>query len=316
MKALITGVDGFVGKYLSEYLLKQDYEIYGTTISENYKNDKINVKKMNLLDTEQVNAVINDVKPDKIFHLAGQSAVGFSWKEPALTISVNVNGTVNLLEAVKNYSKDSKILIIGSSDQYGIIKPEDCPIKETQLQIPQSPYGISKKTQEELGKLYVKAYKMNIIFVRAFNHIGAGQGENFVVPDFASKIVKIEKGAIPVLKVGNLDTLRDFTDVRDIARGYVMLLENGKIGESYNIGSGNVVRVRQILEKLVNLSNKEIKIEIDKEKFRPVDIPIVQCDNSKIKRDTGWKPEISIDETLKDVLKYWRKINTKKGVLR
>ena len=306
MKALITGVDGFVGKYLSEYLLKQDYEVYGTTISENYKNNKINVEKMNLLDTEQINKVINDVKPDKIFHLAGQSAVGLSWEKPVLTVNINVNGTLNLLEAVRNYSKDSKILIIGSSDQYGPIKPEECPIKENKIQNPQSPYGVSKKAQEEMCKLYVNAYNMNIVMVRAFNHIGAGQSKNFVVADFASKIVKIEKGAIPVLKVGNLDTLRDFTDVRDIVRGYVMLLENGKIGESYNIGSGNVIKVKDILKKLISLSYKEIKVEIDKEKFRPVDVPIVQCDNSKIKEDTGWKPEISIDETLKDVLEYWR----------
>ena len=305
-KVLVTGIDGFVARYLYDYLLKSGYDVYGTTINETYKNDKIKIFKMNLLNVENVNDVIKNIKPDMIFHLAGQSAVGLSWQKPVLTIDVNVNGTLNLLEAVKNNNINPKILIIGSSDQYGIIKPEDCPIKETQMQIPQSPYGISKKTQEELGKLYVKAYKMNIIFVRAFNHIGAGQGENFVVPDFASKIVKIEKGAIPVLKVGNLDTLRDFTDVRDIVRGYVMLLENGKIGESYNIGSGNVIKVKDILKKLISLSYKEIKVEIDKEKFRPVDVPIVQCDNSKIKEDTGWKPEISIDETLKDVLEYWR----------
>lgn len=305
-KVLVTGIDGFVARYLYDYLLKSGYDVYGTTINETYKNDKIKIFKMNLLNVENVNDVIKNIKPDMIFHLAGQSAVGLSWQKPVLTIDVNVNGTLNLLEAVKNNNINPKILIVGSSDQYGIIKPEDCPIKETQMQIPQSPYGISKKTQEELGKLYVKAYKMNIIFVRAFNHIGAGQGENFVVPDFASKIVKIEKGAIPVLKVGNLDTLRDFTDVRDIVRGYVMLLENGKIGESYNIGSGNVIKVKDILKKLISLSYKEIKVEIDKEKFRPVDVPIVQCDNSKIKEDTGWKPEISIDETLKDVLEYWR----------
>ena len=251
MKVLITGIDGFVAGYLSEYLLKNDYDIYGTTIKESYKNARIKILKMNLLDVENVNNVIKNISPDMIFHLAGQSAVGLSWQKPVLTIDVNVNGTLNLLEAVKNSNVNSKILIVGSSDQYGIIKPENCPIKETQPQIPQSPYGISKKTQEEIGKLYVKAYNMNIIFVRAFNHIGARQSENFVVPDFASKIVKIEKGANPILKVGNLDTLRDFTDVRDIVRGYVMLLENGKIGESYNIGSGNVVKVKDILEKLV-----------------------------------------------------------------
>ena len=305
-KVLVTGIDGFVAGYLYDYLLKSGYDVYGTTIDETYKNDKIKIFKMNLLNAENVNDVIENIKPDMIFHLAGQSAVGLSWKEPVLTMSVNVNGTLNLLEAVKNNNINPKILIIGSSDQYGIIKPEDCPIKETQLQNPQSPYGISKKTQEEIGKLYVNAYKMNIIFVRAFNHIGAGQGENFVVPDFASKIVKIEKGAIPVLKVGNLDTLRDFTDVRDIVRGYVMVLESGKIGESYNIGSGHIIKVKEILEKLVSLSNKKIKIEIDEKRFRPVDVPIVQCDNTKIKKDTGWSPEISIDKTLKDVLKYWR----------
>mgnify|MGYP000911375058 FL=1 len=305
-KVLVTGIDGFVARYLYDYLLKSGYDVYGTTINEIYTNDKIKIFKMNLLNAENVNNVIKNIKPNMIFHLAGQSAVGLSWQKPVLTIDVNVNGTLNLLEAVKNNNINPKILIVGSSDQYGIIKPEDCPIKETQLQIPQSPYGISKKTQEELGKLYVKAYKMNIIFVRAFNHIGAGQGENFVIPDFASKIVKIEKGADPILKVGNLDTWRDFTDVRDIVKGYLMLLKNGKVGESYNIGSGNVIKVKDILKKLISLSYKEIKVEIDKEKFRPVDVPIVQCDNTKIKKDTGWSPEISIDKTLKDVLKYWR----------
>ncbi|NWO26310.1 GDP-mannose 4,6-dehydratase [Leptotrichia sp. oral taxon 417] len=305
-KVLVTGVDGFVAGYLSDYLFKSGYDVYGTTISETYKNDKIKIFKMNLLDAENVSDVIKNISPNMIFHLAGQSAVGLSWQKPVLTIDVNVNGTLNLLEAVRINNINSRILIIGSSDQYGTIKPEDCPIKETQLQNPQSPYGISKKTQEEIGKLYVKAYKMNIIFVRAFNHIGARQGKNFVVPDFASKIVKIEKSAVPVLKVGNLDTLRDFTDVRDIVRGYLMLLESGKIGESYNIGSGNVIKIKDILKKLINLSSKKIKIEIDKEKFRPVDVPIVQCDNSKIKKDTGWSPEISIDETLKEVLEYWR----------
>ena len=159
MKVLITGIDGFVAGYLSEYLLKNDYDVYGTTIKESYKNARIKILKMNLLDVGNVNNVIKNISPDMIFHLAGQSAVGLSWQKPVLTIDVNVNGTLNLLEAVKNSNVNSKILIVGSSDQYGIIKPENCPIKETQLQIPQTPYGISKKTQEEIGKLYVKAYK-------------------------------------------------------------------------------------------------------------------------------------------------------------
>ncbi|AMD95118.1 GDP-mannose 4,6-dehydratase [Leptotrichia sp. oral taxon 847] len=308
MKALITGVDGFVGKYLSEYLLKQKYEVYGTTISEKYKNEKIKIYKMNLLDEKEVNKVIKMIKPDKIFHLAGQSAVGLSWEKPVLTVNINVNGTLNLLEAVRNYSKDSKILIVGSSDQYGPIKPEECPIKESKIQNPQSPYGVSKKAQEEMCKLYVNAYHTNIIMVRAFNHIGAGQSTNFVVADFASKIAQIEKGSEPVLKVGNLETFRDFTDVRDIVRGYSLLLEKGKIGEIYNIGSGKEVKVSEILKKLISMSKKEIKIEIDPNKFRPVDVPLVVCDNSKIKKDTGWETEFLIDDTLEEVLEYWRSV--------
>ena len=308
MKALITGVDGFVGKYLSEYLLKQKYEVYGTTISEKYKNEKIKIYKMNLLDEKEVNKVIKMIKPDKIFHLAGQSAVGLSWEKPVLTVNINVNGTLNLLEAVRNYSKDSKILIIGSSDQYGPIKPEECPIKEGKVQNPQSPYGVSKKAQEEMCKLYVNAYHTNIIMVRAFNHIGAGQSTNFVVADFASKIAQIEKGSEPVLKVGNLESFRDFTDVRDIVRGYSLLLEKGKIGEIYNIGSGKEVKVSEILKKLVSMSKKEIKIEIDPNKFRPVDVPLVVCDNSKIKKDTGWETEFLINDTLEEVLEYWRSV--------
>lgn len=310
MKALITGVDGFVGKYLSEYLLEQGYEVYGTTILENYENNKINVKRMNLLDKEQVDEVIENIKPDKVFHLAGQSAVGLSWKSPVLTVDINVNGTLNILEAIKKHSKASKILIIGSSDQYGPVKPEECPINEEKIQNPQSPYGVSKKMQEEMCKLYVNAYNMNIIMVRAFNHIGAGQGKNFVVADFASKIAEIEKGNNePILKVGNLETFRDFTDVRDIVRGYCMLLETGKIGEVYNIGSGKAVKVSEILEKLIKMSKVPISVEIDSEKFRPVDVPLVVCDNQKIRKDTGWKTEISIDNTLREVLGYWRNIN-------
>ena len=308
MKALITGVDGFVGKYLSEYLLKQKYEVYGTTISEKYKNEKIKIYKMNLLDEKEVNKVIKMIKPDKIFHLAGQSAVGLSWEKPVLTVNINVNGTLNLLEAVRNYSKDSKILIVGSSDQYGPIKPEECPIKESKIQNPQSPYGVSKKAQEEMCKLYVNAYHTNIIMVRAFNHIGAGQSTNFVVADFASKIAQIEKGSEPVLKVGNLESFRDFTDVRDIVRGYSLLLEKGKIGEIYNIGSGKEVKVSEILKKLISMSKKEIKIEIDPNKFRPVDVPLVVCDNSKIKKDTGWETEFLINDTLEEVLEYWRSV--------
>lgn len=306
MKALITGVNGFVGNYLSKYLVEQGYTVYGTVIEDNVQMDNMNIKKMNLLNKEEVMETIKSINPDCIYHLAGQSAVGLSWKNPTLTMDVNINGTINLLDAVRENNIDTKVLIIGSSDEYGIIKPEDCPISEEHILNPSSPYAISKMTQEHIAKLYVNSYKMNLIMVRAFNHIGPMQSKNFVVSDFASKIAEIEKGAEPVIRVGNLEAYRDFTDVRDIVRGYVMLMENGTIGELYNIGSGNSYKIQDILDMLLSLSTTEIKVEIDSDKLRPSDVPIIQCDNSKIKSHINWATKYDIKDTLKDTLDYWR----------
>lgn len=306
MKALITGVDGFVGYYLTKHLLEEGDEVYGTTILPEYKNDEIKVLKMNLLDAANVEDVIKKVRPDAIYHLAGQSAVGLSWDKPALTMSINVNGTLHLMDAVRKYSQNTRILLIGSSDQYGPIKQEECPIKEERQLKPVSPYGISKMTQEQMALLYIQSYHMNMVMVRAFNHIGPRQGKNFVVADFASKIADIEKGSDPILNVGNLEAYRDFTDVRDIVRGYHLLMIKGHKGEIYNIGSGKPIKIREILDILVSLSNKPIKVEIDKNRLRPIDVPLVQCDNTKIKNHTGWKIVNELHQTLEDTLNYWR----------
>lgn len=306
MKALITGVNGFVGNYLSKYLIEKGYTVYGTVIEDNVIMENVHIKKMNLLNKEEVMETIKSINPDYIYHLAGQSAVGLSWKEPTLTMNVNINGTINLLDAVRENNLGTKVLIIGSSDEYGIIKPENCPINEQHELNPTSPYAISKKTQEEVSKLYIKSYKMNLILVRAFNHIGPMQSKNFVVSDFASKIAEIEKGAEPVIRVGNLEAYRDFTDVRDIVRGYVMLMENEKFGEVYNIGSGNAYKIQDILDVLLSLSAAKIKVEIDPDKLRPSDVPIIQCDNSKIKAHVNWETQYDIKDTLKDTLDYWR----------
>lgn len=306
MKALITGVNGFVGNYLSKYLVEQGYTVYGTVIEDNVVMENVHIKKMNLLNKDEVTKTIKSINPDQIYHLAGQSAVGLSWKEPTLTMDVNINGTINLLDAVRENSIDTKVLIIGSSDQYGVIKPEDCPISEDHQLNPSSPYAISKVTQEQISKLYIKSYKMNIIMVRAFNHIGPMQSKNFVVSDFASKIAEIEKGAEPVIRVGNLEAYRDFTDVRDIVRGYYMLMKSGKIGEVYNIGSGNAYKIQDILDILLSLSTTKIKVETDPDKLRPSDVPLIQCHNSKIKSHINWMPQYDIKNTLKDTLDYWR----------
>lgn len=306
MKALITGINGFVGKYLSKYLIEKGYEVSGTVIEETIQMDDIKIYKMNLLDKEEVAETIRKIKPDQVYHLAGQSAVGLSWKNPTLTIDINVNGTINLLDSIREENLDAKVLIIGSSDEYGPIKPENCPINEEHELNPTSPYAISKVTQENIAKLYVKAYGMKIIMVRAFNHIGPMQSKNFVVSDFASRIVDIESGKESVMKVGNLEAYRDFTDVRDIVRGYSMLMEKAEIGEIYNIGSGKAIKIQDVLDTLISLSTEDIEVEIDKDKLRPSDVPIVECDNSKIKSHIGWQPELDIRETLKDTLDYWR----------
>lgn len=306
MRALITGVDGFVGYYLSKHLIEQGDEVIGTTILPDYSNDAIEVQQMNLLDVNNVRDVLSTVQPEVIYHLAGQSAVGLSWDKPALTIDINVKGTLHLLDTVRQYIPNTKLLLIGSSDQYGPIQKEECPINELRPLNPVSPYGVSKMAQEQMAQLYVKAYGMNIIMVRAFNHMGPKQGKNFVVADFASKIAEIEKGASPIIEVGNLEAYRDFTDVRDIVRGYRLLMEKGHIGEIYNIGSGNPIKVRRILDILIGLSNLPIEVRIDKNKLRPIDVPLVQCDNTKIKNHTGWKIVNEIDQTLEDTLNYWR----------
>lgn len=306
MKALITGIDGFVGYHLYKLLISQGIEVHGTTINTDYINEDITLHHMNLLNKDEVINVIKKVSPNYVYHLAGQSAVGLSWKEPVLTMNVNVNGTINLLDAIREQKINCRTLIIGSSDQYGPVTIDMCPIKETQNLNPVSPYGISKCTQEQIAKLYADAYEMDIVMVRAFNHIGPMQGKNFVVADFASKIVEIEQGAEPILKVGNLDAYRDFTDVRDIVKGYVLLLNKGHSGDVYNIGSGKSIKVKDILDILVEYSKVEIKIEIDASKMRPIDVPKVECDNSKIKKHTGWDIENDVHQTLKDTLEYWR----------
>lgn len=306
MRALITGIDGFVGYYLSEHLINERQEVFGTTIVPEYTNEKVTLFSMNLLDKSAVEQVIKAVQPDTIYHLAGQSAVGLSWQKPSLTMSINVNGTIHLLEAVRDYCKEAKVLIIGSSDQYGPIKEEDCPITEEHPLRPVSPYGISKVAQEEMAKLFIRSYNMNIIMVRAFNHIGPRQGINFVIADFASKIARIEKGMEPTIKVGNLEVYRDFTDVRDIIRGYYMLMQTGQIGEVYNIGSGKGYKIKDMLYQLLNITNKQINIESDSSKIRPIDVTILVCDNSKIKSHVGWRPTVDISTSLQDTLDYWR----------
>jgi GDP-4-dehydro-6-deoxy-D-mannose reductase len=306
MKALITGINGFVGDHLSALLHSKNIEVYGTDIAGDFSKPGVHTSYMDLMDQEQIIKALSLIQPDTIYHLAGQSNVGLSWKEPFLTLNVNVMGTMNLLEAVRKTAPGAKVLIIGSGDQYGIVSPEQCPLSEGTVLKPQNPYAVSKAMQEQTATVYVRAYGLNVVMVRAFNHIGPGQKPGFVAPDFACNIVKIEKGLQKSMSVGNLEAMRDFSDVRDIVRGYQMLMEKGATGEIYNIGSGMPIKISDLLKRMISLSAAKIEVFEDPEKMRPSDSPIIYADCSKIHEHTGYKPQITLEQTLTDVLDYWR----------
>lgn len=304
-KALIIGISGFVGSYLSDELIKNNIQVVGADIKEISKSDEITFRKIDLLNKETIIEALIEEKPDYIINLAAISSVRMSWNIPDVTFDVNVKGAINLFESILKTNLKPKVLLIGSSEQYGNIENvdkvgEDYPLNAL------NPYGISKLTQEKLALMYKATYGIDIVLVRAFSHTGPKQGVGFVVPDFAKQIAEIEAlNKEPVIYVGNLKAERDITDVRDIVKGYYSLLMMGRSGEVYNIGSGKAHSIEYLLNKLIEQSTKKINIKIDPQKFRPIDTPRILCNNEKINRDTGWKPEISIDKTLKDTLEYW-----------
>ncbi|HEX8965739.1 MAG TPA: GDP-mannose 4,6-dehydratase [Patescibacteria group bacterium] len=314
-KVLITGISGFAGSFLAEYLLDQGYSVSGTvlsgTTSPNISHiaDKLQLFSVNLLEKESVEKIIADSKPDEIYHLAALTSPAKSFENPQETIMNNVIAEMNIFEAVKKAGLVSKILITSSAEVYGMVSEKDLPIDEQTPLMPGSPYAVSKITQDYLALQYFISAKIPVIRVRPFNHIGPRQAPAFVVARFASQIANIEKGkAEPILKVGNLSAKRDFTDVRDIVKGYVALIQKGTMGDAYNIGSGASYKIEDILNKLLSLSTIKVKVEVDPSVFRPVDVANLVCDITKIKTQTGWQPTIALDQTLKDTLDYWRKI--------
>lgn len=316
-KVLITGITGFAGSYLANYLAKtKNFNLSGTYLFEDsLKNiqdikNEINAVKVNLMDFEETQNLINSVRPDLVFHLAALTSPADSFKNPSETITNNISAEVNVLEALRQASlNEARILITSSADVYGKVLKEDLPMNEETKLMPTNPYSVSKIAQDYLGLQYFLSYNIKVIRVRPFNHIGPKQSPNFAVSSFAQKIAEIEKGRNkPVIYVGNLDTRRDFTDVRDMVKAYVLILEKGKEGEVYNIGSGVSYEMGDILNKLLVLSKVKIDVKIDQSLFRPTDTPELICDYTKMKRITNWSPQISIEQTLQDILDYWRKI--------
>ncbi len=315
MKVLITGITGFAGSHLAEYLLTQkNCKVYGIcrwrSRMENISHlvNKIKLFECDLRDAVSVNNVIKQIKPDLIFHLAAQSYVPMSWVAPAETLTTNIIGELNIFESVRNIGlKDCRIQLACSSEEYGLVYPSEVPIKETNPLRPLSPYGVSKVAQDLLGFQYQKSYGLNIIRTRAFNHTGPRRGEVFVTSNFSKQIAEIEKGKrAPVIYVGNLEAVRDFTDVRDVCRAYYLCLTKGTTGEVYNICSGKGYKIREVLYMLLELSKIKIQVKTDPLRLRPSDVELLIGDYSKIKKEIGWKPEIPFKKTLQDLLDYWR----------
>lgn len=304
MKALITGSEGFVGKYLRSELTENGYDVTGLDLFQ-----AENTLKADLLNPEQVQEIINLQKPDVVFHLAGQANVGKSWEIPAKTVEININAAINLMEAIRKIGlKETSILLVGSSDQYGSLKEAGKSVSEETPMHPMTPYAISKVAQETMGKAFAKAYKMRICMTRSFNHGGAGQRPGFIIPDFASGIVKVERGEQSYLSVGNLTSRRDFTHVKDIVRAYRLIAEQGIPGEVYNVGSGSTWSAQEVLNKLLALSTVSIPIRQDPARMRPSDTPVICCDHSKLTKNTGWEPALSLDDIISDTLYYYREL--------
>jgi GDP-4-dehydro-6-deoxy-D-mannose reductase len=314
MKVLITGITGFVGSHLVDFLLqKGGIEIYGIerwrsrTENVEHVKDKIKFDECDIRDASSVREIISKIKPDRVFHLAAQSFVPTSWNAPAETLTTNIIGELNIFEAVRQIGINPYIQIAGSSEEYGMVYESEVPIKESNPLRPLSPYAVSKVAQDLLGYQYYMSYKLNIVRTRGFNHTGPRRGEVFVSSTFAKQIARIEKGLQePLIYVGNLKAKRDFTDVRDMVRAYWLSLEKCKPGEVYNICSGKSWAVEKILNILLNLSKAKIEIREDPQRMRPSDVPILEGDSSKFKKETGWEPEIPFEKTLEDLLNYWR----------
>jgi len=307
MRSLIIGAAGFVGYYLANELLNNGDEVYCTKLNhEKIDNSKAKVVDLDICDAMAVKTVLAEVKPEAIYHLAAQSSVALSWKRPALTAQINIVGTINVLEAAREIVPEARILLVGSSEEYGPINL-DRQIKEDDISNPKNIYALTKLSVEHLGKMYAQAYKMNIFMTRSFNHIGPRQIPQFVVADFASQVAKIEAGEQePIIRVGNLESYRDFTDVRDIVCAYRIIVNKSQTGEVYNVGSGHAIKIRDILDLLLSESKVKISVEIDKSRFRPIDIKKIEANVSK-SESLGWTRRYAIKDTIIDVLNYFRK---------
>ena len=344
MRILITGVTGMAGSHLAEYLLTLSgidvYGIYrwrsrmdnlgdliaagkvnriaggGNVQSASQLSDRIqadskpgslNLILGDLTDPSSMRRLMTGLRPDRVFHLAAQSFVPSSWDSPANTLELNVIGQVNLLEAIREAEIDPLVHVAGSSEEYGLVNPDEVPMKETNPLRPLSPYAVSKVAQELLAWQYHRSYGLRSVVTRAFNHTGPRRGDVFAESSFAKQIAEIEKGLRPpVIDVGDLSSKRDWTDVRDTVRGYWLSLERGTPGEVYNIGSGTCRSIEDMLNTLLKHTDHKVDVRVDPSRLRPSDVTLLWADASKFQEHTGWHPLIPFEKTMRDLLDYWR----------
>ncbi|MGH2451456.1 MAG: GDP-mannose 4,6-dehydratase [Candidatus Limnocylindria bacterium] len=340
MRVLITGITGFAGSHLAEYILAEhlDVSLYGTyrwrsrmenleelgrrglvdVVEGRYSADaalrdekrrrgRVVLLHTELTDAGSVEKLIASVLPDRVFHLAAQSFVQSSFDEPAATLYTNVNAQLNVLEAIRRHGSQIRVHVAGSSEEYGLVHPDEVPMKETNPLRPLSPYAVSKVTQDKLAWQYFKSYGLHVVVTRGFNHTGPRRGLIFVTSSFARQLAEMEAGRRePVLYVGDLTSKRDWTDVRDMVRGYWLALDKAEPGESYNVGSGRTWSIREMLDILLANTAVKVKIQEDPARLRPSDVPILWADTSKFRAATGWEPRIPFEQTLRDLLDYWR----------
>lgn len=344
MRVLITGVTGFAGSHLAEYLLTiEGVEVYASyrwrsrmenledlrkegkvniiaenstvtspkglasLLKERAHPNKLNLIEADMMDLSSMDCLVGGAQPDRIFHLAAQSWVPGSQNAPAATLQVNIIGQLNLLEAVRRAGIDPLIHVAGSSEEYGLVHPHETPIKETNPLRPLSPYGVSKVAQDRLAFQYFKTHSIKTVVTRGFNHTGPRRGHVFVTSGRAMQIAEIEKGLRPpILYVGDTESRRDFTDVRDMVRAYWLALEKGEPGETYNVGSGVARTVGEIQDILLGMTEVRIEVKVDPARLRPSDVRLLVADPTKFKQQTGWEPKIPLKKTLEDLLSYWR----------
>ncbi|MCU1374380.1 MAG: nucleoside-diphosphate-sugar epimerase [Actinomycetia bacterium] len=293
MKALITGAGGFVGPYLTDHLRSCGDEVVGVDL------------EVDVTDGEGVRKAFLDARPEAVYHLAAASHVGTSWSAPVDVLRVNAEGSLNVFLAALDAGVE-RVLLIGSAEQYGRISPELLPVVETTPLQPVSPYGASKAAAEMMASHAFHGRGLPVVSVRAFNHLGPGQSEALVASTIAKQVAEAERAGGGVVHTGNLEARRDFTDVRDVVRAYRLLVEHGQPGEAYNVCSGRDVAIQEIADHLAAQARAEVRFEVDPERLRPVDVPVVRGDNAKLRAATGWSPEIPLEQTLGDILAWWR----------